>query len=68
MGVKNEFGSAMVNEPSVLESLKFYCIKCVVWKNHISGGHFDLKIFASKGVIFTRKCSIRLEQLPLKSG
>ena len=24
-GLKNEFESAMVNEPSVFESLKFYC-------------------------------------------
>ena len=25
-GLKNEFETAMVNEPSVFESLKFYCI------------------------------------------
>ena len=25
-GLKNEFELAMVNEPSVLESLRFYCI------------------------------------------
>ena len=24
-GVKNEFGTAVVNEPSVFEPLKFYC-------------------------------------------
>ena len=26
MGLKNEFETAVVNEPSVVESLKFYCI------------------------------------------
>ena len=25
-GLKNEFGTAVVNEPSVFEPLKFYCI------------------------------------------
>ena len=28
MGLKNEFETGMVNEPSVFESLRFYCI----WK------------------------------------
>ena len=32
-GLKNEFETAMVNEPSVFEPLKFYCIlKCIVAK------------------------------------
>ena len=26
MGLKNEFETAVVNEPSVFEPLKFYCI------------------------------------------
>ena len=28
-GLKNEFETAMVNEPSVFEPLKFYCICCI---------------------------------------
>ena len=28
-GPKNEFETAMVNEPSVFEPLKFFCIKCL---------------------------------------
>ena len=27
-GLKNEFETAVVNEPSVFEPLKFYCISC----------------------------------------
>ena len=27
-GLKKEFETAMVNEPSVFEPLKFYCIHC----------------------------------------
>ena len=32
-GLKNEFDTAVVNELSVFEPLKFYCIvcKCIVW-------------------------------------
>ena len=29
-GLKNEFETAVVNEPSVFEPLKFYCIWCLV--------------------------------------
>ena len=31
-GLKNEFETAMVNEPSVFEALKFYCI-CKLFPN-----------------------------------
>ena len=31
-GLKNEFETAVVNEPSVFEPLKFYCILCVLIK------------------------------------
>ena len=31
LGLKNEFETAVVNEPSVFEPLKFYCI-CLVWE------------------------------------
>ena len=37
MGLKNEFETSMVNEPSVLQPLKVYCICCCFWslKAHV---------------------------------
>ena len=29
MGLKNEFETAVVNEPTTFEPLKFYCSKCI---------------------------------------
>ena len=43
-GLKNEFETAMVNEPSVFEPLKFYCI-CLSLAfacTHTFHFHFDL--------------------------
>ena len=34
-GLKNEFEIAMVNEPSVFEPLKFYCMSVTVILSHI---------------------------------
>ena len=33
-GLKNEFETAVVNEPSVFEPLKFYCINATKWTFH----------------------------------
>ena len=33
-GTQNEFETAMVNEPSVFEPLKFYCMSVAVWGDH----------------------------------
>ena len=33
-GLKNEFETTVVNEPSVFEPLKFYCI-CILTRQHI---------------------------------
>ena len=30
-GLKNEFKAAVVNEPSVFEPMKFYCITVKIW-------------------------------------
>ena len=38
-GLKNEFKTAVVNEPSVFESLKFYCIPihvCTVYQRYLT--------------------------------
>ena len=37
-GLKRQFEAAMVNEPSVFEPLKFYCIQIM---NKNSGGHLN---------------------------
>ena len=36
-GLKNEFETAVVNEPSVFEPLKFYCMRdeCTIWHEHL---------------------------------
>ena len=34
-GLKNEFERAVVNEPSVFEPLKFYCICCFDWHSNV---------------------------------
>ena len=35
MGLKNEFETAMVDEPSVFEPLKFYCISISILFNSV---------------------------------
>ena len=40
-GLKNEFETAVVNEPSVFEPLKFYCIKPTIYA-HIKRFHEKL--------------------------
>ena len=35
-GLKNEFEKAVINEPSVFEPLKFYCIVIKNWSNILS--------------------------------
>ena len=40
LGLKNEFEIAVVNEPSVFEPLKFYCIWRTSWTLHESVAEF----------------------------
>ena len=65
-GPKNEFETAVVNEPSVFEPLKFYCIE---WKLHHAylcinkvGDFQRLLPRASSVILFFRNC------LPVRNG
>ena len=72
MGLKNEFETAIVNEPSVFEPLKFYCtllkirLHCIYCLNASEAelNFFSLSLSAIKGSI-SNKCLNLIKIFPL---
>ena len=55
-GLKNEFETAVVNEPSVFELLKFYCIILLLQDNGTIVGYPNAKPY--DGDLLIEKCDI----------
>ena len=54
-GLKNEFETAVVNEPAVFEPLKFYCIYRGLKFKFLPSGHFNVESTSDLNVETTLK-------------